>query len=143
MKIVFVDFDGMLNTFPHNGNGLKLEKVPVINLEYLLKKVKGLKIVVSSAWRSHGLEFCREALKEHGIDPRKVVGITGEELLGTKMHRGNQIECWLARHPSVKDFVILDDSRDMEPFLDKLVRTSPMVGLTQDDVEKAISILGE
>lgn len=143
MKVVFLDFDGVLNTFPHEGTGLGLEKVPCINLEYLLKKLPDIKIVVSSAWRLHGLEYCKEALKEQGIDPRRVIDITGDELLDGKFHRGNQIDCWLKRNPEADRFVILDDSRDQNPHMDKLVRTNPMKGLTQDDVERAMAILKE
>jgi Swiss Army Knife RNA repair-like protein len=142
MKVLMLDFDGCLNTFPHEGTGLGLERVPCVNLEYLLKKLPELKIVISSSWRIQGLEYCREALKEQGIDPRRVIDVTGDERLDGKSHRGNQIERWLERNPEVTKFAILDDSRDMEPFMDNLVRTNPMRGLTEADVEKALKILG-
>lgn len=143
MKVVFLDFDGCLNTYPIGKNRFHLDKVPVINFEYLLKRVPELKIVISSAWRIHGLEFCQKALESYGIDPRRVIDITGKEVLGTQSHRGNQIEHWLKKNPEVKKFVILDDSHDMEPYMDRLVRTGPTVGLSEDDVERAMAILKE
>lgn len=144
MKVLFLDIDGVLNLVPSHDNDGKFHKPAMINLEFLLNKVPDLKIVVSSAWRKNGLKSVRNTLKENGVDPRKVIDITGDEQSpDEKDHRGYQVECWLERHPEVKDFVILDDQTDFVPLKDKLVKTTGHRGLTQANVEKALEILGE
>ena len=53
---------------------------------------------------------------------------------------------WLDKHPDVDNFVILDDIDfdDMERFgvLDHLIMTDCNIGITDEDVEKAIEKLG-
>jgi hypothetical protein len=39
------------------------------------------------------------------------------------------------------DIVILDDNDDMAHLLDRLVKTSDRTGLTDDDVDRAVSML--
>lgn len=144
MKILFLDFDGVLNLEPKGSTDGKFYKPAMINLEFLLNKIPDLKIVVSSAWRKNGLESVRNTLKENGVDPRKVIDITGDEQSKDKKdHRGYQVECWLDRHPEVKHFAILDDKSDFVPLRHKLVKTSSYEGLTQAKVEKVIEILSE
>ena len=57
--------------------------------------------------------------------------------------RGHEIEEWLSLHgKNVSHYVILDD---IDSFLNiqktHLVLTNPIVGITEEDVTKAISIL--
>jgi hypothetical protein len=145
MKILFLDFDGCLNTHPVNSARKdQFNKQACINLEMLLNKVPDLKIVVSSSWRTYGLEAVKDVLKANGIDPRRILDITGHEVSpDSRDHRGYQVECWLDRHPEVKNFAILDDHDDFVPLRDHLVQTNPYVGLTQANVEKVLEILEE
>lgn len=144
MKVLFLDFDGVLNLWPKPSRDCKFDKKSCINLEFLLNKVHDLNIVVSSAWRSHGLESVRETLKENGIDPRRVIDITGhEQSPDDDNHRGYQVQCWLDRHKDVKSFAIVDDESDFGDLKNKQVRTTRFVGLTQANVEKLIKILEE
>jgi|SRR5581483_5530548 len=143
MKVLFLDFDGVLNLYPQISRGIDFYKPACVNLELLLKKVPDLKIVVSSAWRMHGLQYVKNVLQHNGIDPRRVIDITGEEKIGGQPHRGHQIQCWLVAHPGVTKFAILDDFSDMEPYMNKLVKTSSYIGLTQANVEKVLEILDE
>ena len=144
MKVLFLDFDGVLNLIPTSSNDGKFYKPAMINLEFLLNKIPDLRIVVSSTWRRNGLESVKEILKENGIDPRKVIDITGHEKSSDdRDHRGYQVECWLKRNPEVKRFAIVDDQTDFVPLKHKLVKTSSHRGLTQANVEKLIGILDE
>jgi hypothetical protein len=89
-----------------------------------------------------GYEAVRDILKANGIDPRKVIGITGDEEEGGKNNRGYQIECWLKKHPEVKKFAVVDDeSYDMKLVSSRLVKTDRYVGLTQANVERLIQLL--
>lgn len=144
MKVLFLDFDGVLNIWPNPGRNGEFHKPACINLEFLLNKVPDLKIVVSSSWRAFGYEAVRDVLKSNGIDPRKVIDITGDEVSPSdgKKDRDYQIECWLKKHPEVKKFAVVDDeSYDMALVANKMVKTDRYVGLTQAAVERLIHIL--
>lgn len=142
MKVLFLDFDGVLNINSKIQEKGKFYKPAVINLEYLLNKIPELRIVVSSSWRHKGIDQVRDMLKENGIDPRRVVDITGnEQSKDERDHRGFQVECWLKKHPEVKNFAILDDNSDFVPLKNKLVKTNSYEGLTQRKVEELIDAL--
>lgn len=142
MKVLFLDFDGVLNFYPNkNGN---FYKPACINLEMLLNKVPDLKIVVSSSWRIYGLEAVRDILKSNGVDPRRVIDVTGDEQSpDARDHRGFQVENWLKKHPKVSQFAIVDDQADFLPLHSHLVQTNPHSGLTQANVEKLMKILDQ
>ena len=140
MKILFLDFDGVLN------NHRNVDPDPEIfspaacdNLRKLLDDEPDLRIVVSSAWRHGGKEYVRKVLSKNGIPRSKVVGITGND----PGVRGAQIKAWLDAHDEldIESFVIIDDESDMEPLKDRLVKTQSYVGLTSKDVEDAKKIL--
>lgn len=143
MKVLFCDIDGVLNLWPNPSRSGVFHKPSCINLEYLLAKVPDLKIVISSAWRKlHTLEELKEIFKSNGVDPRRIIDITGDEQSSdSNDHRGFQIESWLKRHPKVKSFAIVDDESDMGSLKNKLVKTDRYVGLTQSNVEKLIELL--
>jgi hypothetical protein len=144
MKALFLDFDGVLNLYPAPSRSGNFDKTACINLEMLLNRVPDLKIVVSSSWRTYGLEAVRDILKSNGIDPRRVLDVTGhEESTDSRDHRGYQVECWLKRHPKVKQFAIVDDQNDFVPVHEKLVRTQKTIGLTQSNVERILEILSK
>lgn len=144
MKVLFLDFDGVLNLYPNPSRSGSFHKTACINLEMLLNKVPSLKIVVSSSWRTYGLDAVRDVLKSNGIDPRRVIDITGhEESSDDRDHRGFQVENWLKKHPNVKQFAIVDDNDDFVPLIHKLVQTQKTIGLTQTNVEKLLEILGK
>lgn len=137
MKIIFLDFDGVLNCYLHRYNDETFSPSTCKNLNILLEKDPDLKIVVSSSWRMWGLDYVRKVLDKNGIDSKKVIDITGNE----NGNRGHQIQSWMDRNPSTTNFVILDDESDMGNLINRLVKTSSFVGLTSADVDKAIEIL--
>lgn len=145
MKVLFLDFDGVLNLWPNPSRSGDFHKPSCINLEYLLNKVPDLRVVVSSSWRHFGYEAVRDILKSNGIDPRRIIGITGDEKAANgKSNRGYQIESWLKKHPEFKKYAVVDDeSYDMSPVSKHLAKTDKYVGLTQAIVEKLMEILGE
>jgi hypothetical protein len=145
MKIVFVDFDGVLNPFmTFSGTG-KFSKMACSHISDMLIKVPDLRIVVSSSWRAKGLESVRETLKDNGIDPTKVIDITEgpKERHGQPKAREHHIEHWLSAHPEIENFVIIDDEAELKELDHKYVKPNPYVGFTKKDMEKALKILGE
>ena len=129
MKIVFLDINGVLNTtFYHN-----LKPECLNNLKILTEKT-GAKVVITSAWRKYeeSLEAIKKTLTEYNID---VIGST--RVLGS---RSAEIVAYLEGLSFSYKYVILDDML-IEGFPDNLVLVDRMVGLTNKEVLKAISIL--
>ena len=137
MRVLFLDFDGVLNNFTTRNFGEAMTPISCMNLSILLDGAPDLKIVISSAWRMWGRDYCAEVLQKNGIDSSRVIDITGNE----QGIRGHQIQCWLDQNPGVTAFVIIDDESDMGHLMDKLVKTSGYVGLTLLDVERALVVL--
>lgn len=138
MKIIFLDFDGVLvNRETLRGGGFPGYGHPgcVAALNKILAATKA-HIVVSSTWRSEGLEAVRDHLRRWGVKGQ-VVDITGQDFAA----RGTEIHNWLEKNPDVKDFVILDDDSDMEPYMDRLVKTDFERGLTAAHAKTAIALL--
>jgi len=169
MKIIFLDMDGVIN----NSNtrapkdvkfGEKewwisqIETELVSRLNEVIEKTEA-KVVISSSWREywHPLEI-QEMLKERGFKG-KVIGRTprrieiDHELVGDKIGpklsriypRGLEIKQWLIQNrKNYKDkIVIFDDCEDMVDLSDQYIKTSYKTGLTESDVNKAITILNE
>lgn len=134
MKIVFLDFDGVLNciTSPE----FTIERVFVERLNRILA-VTGAHVVISSSWR---------------LEPREAVGallmngFAGGILGGTPYLpgaiRGLEIQTWInAQGTEPESFCILDDDQDMGHLTPFLIKTSLADGLQDRHVERAIEIL--
>lgn len=139
MKVIFLDFDGTILPMGKASLNDKAVGKAVNHFKTIMKEVPGVKIVISSAWRKHGIGYCKRFLDGLGIDPEAVVGITGHE----RTSRGQQIQLYLNRNTEVKQFVILDDVSDMDHLLNKLVHISPLIGVTEADAKRAVEILNE
>ena len=142
MKVVFLDFDGVLNdsqTQPEFG----IEAKFVDRLNVLIEKT-GAKVVISSSWRLYGLLQCSLILENAGFKG-EVIGLTPERVREWGKQgppRGLEIQAWLDAHPEVEKFVILDDEADMEHLLPFLVKTSMVTGLEDHHVALAVAVLG-
>jgi hypothetical protein len=163
MKIIFLDFDGVINSdeymesdsfkeetkdYPESQVWLiemhfHLDPKAIALINQLIKRT-GAKVVASTTWRLHySLEEMNKFLARRGaqfsiidVTPRLDAG------LSIPIYRGDEINAFLYHTPlSVDRFVILDDRDDMTDIKDRLVRVNPRIGLTQEDVEKAVKIL--
>lgn len=154
MKIVFLDFDGVITTLKSNWT---LDKKKMELVKRICDET-GAKIVISSSWRRYTLEQTIELITirqiEKGLQPflypDDVIGIT-DRIYGFKhgnrekhfrLYRGVEIEKWIAEHPEVTNYVILDDDGDMLLCQkDNFIKTHALRGISKRDVEKAIKIL--
>lgn len=150
MKIIFLDFDGVLNSsrFMHaeydagRGSGLidtlDSEAVNVLN-EVI--KLTDAKIVVSSTWRlGRTRTQLQEILNKSGFIG-KVIDKTGTK---PDSMRGNQIQKWLDDNKNfydIESFVIVDDDSDMAHLMHRLVQTRSEDGLTHEHIDKLVSFL--
>lgn len=153
MKIVFLDFDGVLNShwymleFPKEWNsGMAVEGQIDPESVALVNKIvedTGAVVVISSAWRLvRSLDDLTRMLANKGFKG-EVIGIT-PDLAHLDKRRGDEIQEWLDTSPlkdQIESFVILDDNSDMVHLTDKLVLTGYTVGIEEHHVEKAIEIL--
>lgn len=155
MKVIFLDYDGVINRIDSPNYATPVVMVGDImtmadqELVYRLNLIvdrTGAEIVLSSSWR-HQPNW-REALKASGVfkpifsrtptrsDPKKY-GIKSEFLC-----RGHNIQDWLDEH-LVEKYAIIDDSSDMLHMqLPNFFRTKTEEGLTQeiaDAIEKHLS----
>lgn len=120
MNILFLDVDGVLNTYGESYRSFKkgesdpLEDMFVRRLEYVLDSVNDLQIVVSSSWNQDRLI---ERLIKHkfkyinriiGRTPRAYQGAFDEEKKKYEIHRwarGEQIQAYL---DAVKEIMVID-----------------------------------
>lgn len=137
MKVIFLDYDGVINLAGPNAPASAFSKAACSNVKKLLNEVKDLKIVISSSWRHRGLDFVKSVLDQVGIGSDRVIGITPEDA-HSRLHH---IKEWLNNNKEVANFVILDDDGGLPEHAPHLVKVNPYIGVTGSDVEKAKKIL--
>jgi hypothetical protein len=161
MKILFLDFDGVLNyaqwIYTHDKGqheygtdeywGEHIDPACVALLNIIVQRT-GAKVVVSSSWRQlHDASRLEKFLKDKGfigevidVTPR---GVWLQDISDWGV-RGDEIQRWITLNEIVVEKIaILDDETDMAHLLPKLVKTSWESGLQSDHVEKVIKLLGE
>lgn len=148
MKVIFLDFDGVLNSVEYwrrgshrdaNDTSLMLDPAAVGLVNQIVRRT-GAKVVISSSWRILPSMRANEALNRCGF----IGDIIGEtpNLRDGVLVRGHEIQAWLDAHPEVKAFVILDDDSDMAHLAGNLVKTVHAVGITQANADAAVLTLG-
>lgn len=145
MKVVFLDIDGVLNSFrtavAHGGypHGLTKEALAKFDQTALalirgICAVAGARIVLSSSWRIlHRFQDVAEALVLPIVD--RTPALAGP--------RGKEIAQWLSEHPDVETYAIVDDDSDMLPEQQaNFVHTNGEDGFVWKDAVKLSEILG-
>ena len=151
-KILFLDFDGVLNTEHYQGL-LQYQGKPWQD-EYGAffdpKAVKQLKriidatdadIVVESSWKYLGLDAMKELWKVRNL-PGTIIDIT-PSLLGK--NKGVEIASWLSKYAKQDiRYVIIDDEYViLDSQLPHFILTNPYEGITEEQANRAISMLNE
>lgn len=144
MKIIFLDFDGVLNI--HKG---MFYKSCVDNLNYIINKTSA-KIVISSSWREYNsIEQLKNTLEEHGFKYKNnIIGVlpilidyVDNHGFPVEKSRKDEIDEYLKMNQDMIDnYLIIDDNifenmREMS-----YVETDWDTGL---DVESALIAIGE
>lgn len=166
-KIIFLDFDGVLNTehyqglLQHEGKpwqdeyGAFFDPNAVKQLERIIDAT-GADIVIESSWKYLGLDAMKELWEVRGL-PGKVIDITPSSVsdkyllktnlgdLGTSMLHGKGIEiaCWLSGQAKEDmRYVIIDDEYViLDSQLPYFILTNSYEGITEEQANKVISIL--
>lgn len=133
-KVIFLDFDGVLNTERWHSQasrnelkdeyGYRFDPVAVDNLRKIVDET-GAAIVISSSWKCMGLTTMQKMWKDRQL-PGKVIDITpnsvsDEFLLNVDLNdmdllsiRGQEIKDWLiVKGGSDCKYVIFDDMNDV------------------------------
>jgi len=152
VRVLFLDLDGVLNA----GHG-PLDPDCVARLNRIIDAT-GAVIVVHSMWRySVHPRALSWRLEDYGVTA-DVVGCTpivppwagefpGESLEDPRLtspSQGEAIRLWLADHPGVTAWVVLDDQPIDTPSRHTIrtVSAGGALGLTDEHAERAIAILG-
>lgn len=147
MKVLFLDIDGVLNSFKsillHGSLFIKSKDVaskldPYGSLFIKRLTQHGVTVVLSSTWRK-GSEF--EEWGSQAFD-FKVSDRTCDYPFSGAM-RGDEVKIWLDEHPEVTHYCIVDDDSDMLPEqMSHFTKIDGKEGITFADMEKICTILG-
>ena len=145
MKYIFLDVDGVLNnsrTIAKSPNGyVGVSSSLVKRLAKIVKKTNA-QIVLTSTWKDDtgdDFRYLSRKLMQSGL---YLVGRT-KDPISDSCYRGQGILAYMAKHPC-DEYVILDDllfDYKKVGILNHVVKTNPIEGLTNSDVNKAVDIL--
>lgn len=164
MKYIFLDIDGVLNSSEYvmsmpyllETAGMSDAEVMLIahhtHLDPLAIKIlndlvkrSGAEVILSSTWRGkYSPAEMTKMLKDRGgeFEIKDSTPILFGKINSNRLPRGKEIVAFLQRlEVQPESLVILDDHDDMLHLKPLLVQTNIKVGLTTDDVEKALEIL--
>ncbi|MBE6959414.1 MAG: hypothetical protein E7448_01640 [Ruminococcaceae bacterium] len=149
MKVLFLDFDGVLNSEKYiRRTGLTGVVIDPVNMA-LLKQIidaTDARIVLSTTWREHWSQNPDEC-NSTGREINEIFAEYGLQIFDkTPMiypKRETEIQSWLESHPGVESFVVLDDRFLSADYLTgHFVKTSGYArGLDETDMQTAIKIL--
>ena len=168
-KIIFLDFDGVLNTEHYQGL-LQYQGKPWQD-EYraffdpnAVKQLKriidatGADIVVESSWKYLGLDAMKELWEVRSL-PGRIIDITSlsvsdQQLLNidldnidtSMLHcKGMEISSWLLeqKKQDIRYVIIDDEYVILDSQLPHFILINPYEGITEEQANKAISILNE
>jgi len=123
MRVLFVDFDGVLHPGPGVASSLSLWCwLPI--LVQALAGHEDVRIVVHSTWR-----------QDHTVSElRELLGSLGEHVIDVTPEAGRleSIERWLEAHPEVTSYRILDDDESdfFFPLPPELILCDPERGIS-------------
>jgi len=147
MKVIFLDFDGVI-TIPPKWY-LKADKIKWIKR---IVDETAAKIVVSSSWRMQTVEETRKSMiyKEKRCPRNKMLYWLMDNLydvtpwVGLGNGRGGEIQQYLNDHPEIDNYVIIDDDGDMwDSQLYHFVQTNYEDGITETEAIRAIKVLNK
>ena len=153
MKVIFLDFDGVMDTAYYNHSlanegklgrdeyGVVFDPKCVGNLKYIVDHTSA-DIVVTSSWKDlMTYQDFLDMWKARNL-PGFVTDVTPSPI--GKRKRGNQIDVWLEECQVDCQYVIIDDldaNNFNEHQLSRLLAVSPFYGLDAETAKRAIELL--
>lgn len=139
MKILFIDIDGVLNSYDTPSGMYCMNKNKIRMIRGIVEDT-GCKIVLSSSWRKdyRALVVAKRNFKYKKID------LYDTTIKSDLESRGHEVQKWLDEHSDIDSYCIIDDVHDFLPNQWKrLVLTDPSIGITEKNCEVACQILLE
>lgn len=166
MKIIFLDIDGVLNSdaycespeYLFETQHMTDQLIMLVNHYVLLDpralhrlndlvKRSGAEVVLSSTWRG---KYSPAEITKMMQDRGATFTVTAStpvlhgKVNSSRIPRGKEIASYIdGLKVKPESFVILDDHDDMLDLINVLVKTTMKLGLTADDVERALRILNK
>lgn len=151
-KVLFLDFDGVLNTEYYQGllqyqgkpwqdeHGALFDPNAVKQLKRIIDATDA-DIVVESSWKYLGLDAMKELWKVRNL-PGKIIDITSSLVSENK---GVEIASWLSKYAKQDTrYVIIDDEYViLDAQLSHFILTNPYEGITEEQANRAIPMLNE
>lgn len=156
MKIIFLDFDGVVNSMrfceelsertKREGGSTAtrhmIDPEAVARLNKLITEFQAV-VVVSSSWRKiFDVPTLQEILDAKGF-VGKIIDVTpdlsGEPIYepNQRRERGFEIARWLKENAPDAEYVVFDDDSDMSAVQERFVHTSWGHGLLDEHIEQA------
>lgn len=145
LKVLFLDIDGVLNSirtevasngYPHSFSAFDMERFDrvAIALVRRLCRETDCSVVLSSDWRyNYSAHQAANALD------LPIMDVTPMDVTGT---RAMEIAAWLAAHPEVATYAIVDDIPDIEDLHgERWVLTDPAAGLSLANYSALLRLL--
>jgi hypothetical protein len=143
MNVVFLDYDGVVNTKMWSPDGKKCsynypEDNKVNNFQCVqwvseFCEKYGYSIVVSSSWRIEN--NYRACLKNGGL--REGIAILGKTPYLIGESRSAEITLYLQNHPQITSFLIFDDMDDMGNLNNHFIKCNTSTGFGLNEFTKA------
>ena len=135
MKVIFLDFNGIVDTYD------EMDEINLGNLERIKKlcELCNASVVYSSSNRysRFGKELISKMM-ELGLD---IIGVTPK-----LDSREEEISKYLEEHPEIDNYCVLDDDYDMKSFGNRMIKLPSQMtgsmGFTEEYYDKAIKVLG-
>jgi hypothetical protein len=153
MKIIFLDFDGVMDTSYYDhilskegkpGNdeyGAVFDPYCIRNLKRIIEETEA-DIVVSSSWKyMMSYQDFLNMWKDRGL-PGFITDVTPN--LVDRRKRGDEIDAWIEECKTECQYVIIDDleaNNFNEHQIPRLLIVNPFFGLDEETAERAIQIL--
>jgi len=151
MKIIFLDFDGVMDTayyddFLHKNSLPEIDKYGIVfdpycikNLKYIIDNTRA-DIVISSTWKD---DMTYNEILDMWKD-RNLPGFVTDVTPTVSRHRGNEIDAWLEECRDTCRYAIIDDldSSNFNPHqLEHLFIVNPYCGLDEDTARRIVQHL--
>ncbi len=151
MKIIFLDFDGVMDTayyddFLHKNSLPETDKYGIVfdpycikNLKYIIDNTRA-DIVISSTWKN---DMTYNEILDMWKD-RNLPGFVTDVTPTVSRHRGNEIDAWLEECRDTCRYAIIDDldSSNFNPHqLEHLFIVNPYCGLDEDTARRIVQHL--
>ena len=145
MKVIFLDFDGVITIPPK----WYLQANLIKNVKKIVDATEA-KIVVSSSWRMDTVEETVDTIigRTKRCPRNRMLYWLVDNIYDIthtyKGLRGQEIKDWLDEHDDVDNYVIIDDDNDFyDEQLYHFVQTNYEDGLTEVETKRAIKVLNK